>query len=298
MLFTYDNLYQLLLAFHLIGLTMGLGGASISDFTFLGELRKRGQISAETVSRMKSFSQMVWVGITVLSLSGAGLLLISHGQDLSSPGFLAKMLIVAILVANGLFLNFYATPRLTTFSFTETYSPRSPAWRARKLTFIFGAISVTSWYGAFFIAMFKQLVVLPFVWYVAIYAAVLGFAIYSAIKMERILSRKHPAAFIQAPPESRPKESAASSPAPVAPTLAGPLQQASPSQAVSTQSQMASPPQNSTNPVVVPPQTLPANQPPNNQAIPQPDPENSRYVSTSDQTTQNDTPPPRNLGPS
>jgi len=213
MLLTYANLYQLLVAFHLIGLTLGLGGASISDFTFLGELRKQGRVAPETVSRMKSFSQMVWIGLTILSLSGLGLILLDHGQDLYLPGFQAKMVVVAILVLNGLWLNFYATPKLAKLSFSESYALKSAAWRERKLIFIFGAISVTSWYGAFFIAMFKQLVVLPFLGYLAVYGIVLAGAIAMALRMERKLSQ-HPPVYIAPPPDVAPQAPAVPTPNP------------------------------------------------------------------------------------
>jgi hypothetical protein len=179
-----------LLTLHFIGLAFGLGGAAVADFTFSKAIKMGDRISPETVNWMRSFSKIVWIGIGILSISGIGLFLTHPKVYLTSPGFLAKMLFVLVLIINGLFLNFYTTARLTTFNFSERYQRRDAAWKARKLSFVFGAISSVSWYSALLVAMFRTVIKLPFIAYVGIYIAVLAFAIEGSLLLEQILYKR------------------------------------------------------------------------------------------------------------
>jgi hypothetical protein len=249
---------------------------------------------------MKSFSQMVWIGLTILSLSGLGLLLLDRGQDLYLPGFQAKMVVVAILVLNGLWLNFYATPKLAKLSFSESYALKSAAWRERKLIFIFGAISVTSWYGAFFIAMFKQLVVLPFLGYLAVYGVVLAGAIVMALRMERKLSQ-HPPTYIAPPPGAAPPESASAprpNPTAVAPTPPPDVSPSSAPGAIAPSSPAVIPPSVNQAPAPPPIPTQPDNQPTYPSAnAPQAGPGGSNYPQTPNEDLPSGAPPADKGGP-
>jgi hypothetical protein len=187
--------YQALLGLHFVGLALGLGGATISDFSFFRNLRLGDRISPETVNWMRSFSVIVWAGIGLLTLSGIGLFMLNPSKYIHSTGFAVKMIFVLILIINGLFLNFYTTARLTTFNFSEKYPRRDAAWKARKLSFIFGAISATTWYATLFIAMFKSLLHIPFIAYIISYVFVLSFAIAGSLLLERLLftrAQTHP----------------------------------------------------------------------------------------------------------
>jgi hypothetical protein len=143
---------------------------------------------------MRSFSLVIWIGLAILGVSGVGLFLLHPSVYIASAGFMAKMVFVAILIVNGLFLNFYTTARLTTFNFSEKYQRKGAAWKARKLSFILGAVSTTSWYAALFAAMFKGLIKLPFLGYIGIYLVVLAGAIITALLLEiKLSSRATPA---------------------------------------------------------------------------------------------------------
>ena len=178
---------QVLLTFHLVGLAFGLGAATVADFSFFKAIKMGDRITPETVNWMRSFSKIVWIGLGLLTISGLGLFLMHPSTYLSSPGFLAKMLFVAILAINGLFLNFYTTARLTTFNFSEKYTRHDAAWKARKLSFIFGAISTVSWYSALFTAELKNVFDLPFAIYVDIYLLLLIGAIIASLVLENFL---------------------------------------------------------------------------------------------------------------
>jgi len=179
--------FQALLSLHFIGLALGLGAATVSDFSFFRNLRMGDRISPETVNWMRSFSTVVWLGIGLLTLSGAGLFLLNPSKYIHSTGFIVKMIFVLILIINGLFLNFYTTARLTTFNFSTKYPRHDAAWKARKLSFIFGAVSATTWYATLFIAMFKSLINLPFIAYIIGYVVILSGAIIGSLLLERFL---------------------------------------------------------------------------------------------------------------
>lgn len=188
-------LFQLFLTIHLIGLAMGLGGAFVADYSFFRSVKQADRISPETVNWMRSFSRMVWAGLLLLAISGAGLVLLNPRLYLESAGFLFKMLLILILIINGLFLNFYSTARLTTFNFSQKYQVRDEAWKVRKISFIVGAISTTTWLSIVCVAMFKKVVTLSFIGYLFIYIVILSFAICLSLILERILfvrSKSHP----------------------------------------------------------------------------------------------------------
>ncbi len=178
---------QILLALHLVGLALGMGAASVSDYSFFRTLRMSDRITPETVSWMRSFSKLVWAGIGLLAVSGAGLFLQDTDRFLESPGFLAKMLLVLVLVINGLFLNFYTTARLTTFNFSEKYKESDAAWWSRKLSFVFGAISMVTWYAILAIATLKSVIHLSIPGYILIYLAVVTTAVSGSLVLEKLL---------------------------------------------------------------------------------------------------------------
>ncbi len=125
----------------------------------------------------------------LLKLPGE-LLLTQPDQYMQSTGFKAKMIMTTILIINGIMLNFYTTSRLTTFNFSSVYPKHDAAWRARKLSFIFGAISVISWYSILFTALLKTVIKLPLFGYVAIYLVLVFAAVIMSLVLEKLLVNK------------------------------------------------------------------------------------------------------------
>lgn len=184
---SHSLIYQACLTLHLVGLLIGMGAATVADYSLFRNLRMGDRISAETVAWMRSFSQLVWIGLGILAVSGSGLFALDPAKYLHSTGFMAKMLFVLILIINGLFLNFYTTARLTTFNFSQKYRLRDAAWKARKLSFIFGAISATTWYATLVTAMFKSYIHVSFEAYVVVYVVVLAGAIAGSLVLEKFI---------------------------------------------------------------------------------------------------------------
>ncbi|MDP3880588.1 MAG: vitamin K epoxide reductase family protein [bacterium] len=145
---TISKLTSISLIFHLIGIALGVGAATISDIFFFKFLKdfKISQIESEILNTL---SQVIWLGIGFLLLSGLGLFLPAAATYAVSAKFITKMIVVAILIANGIFLNYYISPRLLDISFGKEHDHKEGELRTfRKVAFASGAISLTSWYTA------------------------------------------------------------------------------------------------------------------------------------------------------
>ncbi len=137
---------------HNIGFILGLGGATITDIFFFRFLKDYA-ISAEEKATMDILSNIIWIGLGILIVSGIMLYLPEQARLIHSPKFLLKLIVVSVIVINGLLLNLLVAPRMRQFSFAETL----PARHFRALAFALGAISITSWYTAFFLGSVRKI---------------------------------------------------------------------------------------------------------------------------------------------
>lgn len=140
---------------HLIGFALGVGGATISDILFLRFL-KDFKISNEEHEILKLMSQIVWVGLLLIVISGIGLYLPETARLLESGKFLIKMIVVLIIIINGALLNLLITPKLITMSFKTDGINIKNASKMRHLAFALGAVSFVSWYTAFILGFAKN----------------------------------------------------------------------------------------------------------------------------------------------
>ncbi|MGH9056724.1 MAG: hypothetical protein ACRDYY_12835 [Acidimicrobiales bacterium] len=143
-------LFTALLTIHLIGVALGLGGATIGDLAVLRSLRRTEPAPREQLIHL---SRSIWLGLALLGASGAALFALNPSSYLHSAGFIAKMVLVAGLVLNGIFLH-----------------PRLSKLRMSRGVVVSGAISVVSWYGSLAIAMFRTELDLTLPAYVSLYA--------------------------------------------------------------------------------------------------------------------------------
>ena len=144
------KLYWIIL--HNIGFILGLGGATITDVFFFRFL-KDGVISENEKQTMDTLSNVIWVGLGILIVSGIMLYLPEQARLGVSSKFLLKVIVVSVLTVNGVFLNIFVAPRMRSLSLALT----PPAGHFRKLAFALGAISITSWYTAFFLGSFRSI---------------------------------------------------------------------------------------------------------------------------------------------
>lgn len=149
------------LALHLLSVAIGVGSAVISDLLFFRFL-KDFQFSVFEVGIMKFLSQMMWLALGIIIITGLGLYL-PHAESLKeNTAFIMKIIIAAVIVVNGAFLNLLVLPRLVKASILNNPPEERPAYSYEKsdlpiigsLPFILGPISLISWISVFFLGMF------------------------------------------------------------------------------------------------------------------------------------------------
>lgn len=186
-----EGLFKLLAAhriwwiiIHNIGFILGLGGATITDIFFFRFLKDQ-KISEEEKGTMDTLTNVIWVGLAVLIVSGLMLYLPNQARLNISAKFLLKVVVVAVVTINGLLLNLSVAPRMRSFSFDET----TPARHFRRLAFALGAISITSWYMAFFLGSLRRIHV-TFEHGLLIYLGIVVAAVIGSQLFEVVASRK------------------------------------------------------------------------------------------------------------
>lgn len=149
--------HEFILLIHILGVALGLGGATITDvffFKFLKDFR----ISTYESDILRTLSQVIWFALAMIVLSGVGLFLPQSAELLASSRFLMKMVIVFVIILNGALLNLLVSPKLVKISFgaRHVHHP-DELHRLRKLAFALGAISIVSWYSAFIVAFLHSI---------------------------------------------------------------------------------------------------------------------------------------------
>lgn len=162
------------LTLHLLGMVLGLGGTTIIDFMIFHFLRNY-KISSQEAVVMHLISQIIIVGLIFLIISGVAIFLTDVEGFLASDRFLMKMTALAVVTINGGVLNLYIAP------YMEKISLRAPDLNKdntfKKVSFAVGAISMVSWYSAFFLAMVKDLSYFNYTILLIAYLILLGISI-------------------------------------------------------------------------------------------------------------------------
>ncbi|MDX1607751.1 MAG: hypothetical protein R3251_00875 [Candidatus Spechtbacterales bacterium] len=141
--FEFLNIWDVLIWVHVLGAILGGGAAFTSDFMFTSSI-KDGKITGDELRFLKTVSMVVWIGIGVSILSGLGLFWLEPDVILESDRMLAKVSIVAIIIANGLLFHFVHIPKLK--AITEKGRNDFLKWCSNDYQFFMsGAISGVSW---------------------------------------------------------------------------------------------------------------------------------------------------------
>lgn len=134
---------------HAMAAGVGLGAATVGDFFFFRFL-KDFRISKKESEVLGHLSQVIWTALALLVLTGLGIFLSDVETYLASTKFITKMLVVAVLTLNGALLNLLVAPRLVQISFGDKHAHQpGELHRLRKMAFLFGPISIVSWYFVF-----------------------------------------------------------------------------------------------------------------------------------------------------
>ena len=125
----------------------------MSDIIFLSSI-KDGYLSRTERRFMSIGGKMVWLGLTLLILSGIGITLQDMSGYLSSSKFLVKMFIVFIIFVNGIIFHFVHIPLLNTYNSREL-KLKNMFLKGRKWIVISGSISIISWTATVLLGLLK-----------------------------------------------------------------------------------------------------------------------------------------------
>lgn len=185
-----DSVRPVITILHLVGIAVGLGGATVTDVFFFKFLKDR-RISHEEAAILHTISQVIWFALALIVLSGAGLYLSDMEYYNQSSKFMMKMLVVSVLILNGAFLNLKITPHLVHISFGDDprKTPEQELQRERRIAFALGAVSFVSWYSALILGALRSVPLsLPIL--ALVYAGLLVVAIAGSQVMERRLGKQ------------------------------------------------------------------------------------------------------------
>lgn len=186
LLFEYSNLIFFV---HIIGLILGLGGATFMTaffFRFLRDLR----ISVWEADIIRFLSEASWVGLAVLVVTGVGLYLPRSLELGALGGFWVKVWALMAVIISGALLNFIVSPKLISISFAVKHDHQSGELRrARRLAFVFGAIYMVSWYSVLVFDLIKTSD-LSFSLLLSIYLLVVVLSVVISLVIEKNLGSK------------------------------------------------------------------------------------------------------------
>lgn len=147
---------QVVLTLHIFSVVLGMGGATITDILFFNFLRDF-TISKKEAEVMRILSNIIMGALALLYLSGFGLFLSDVSRFSTSAPFISKCIIVLVITINGILMHKFIAPHMVHLSFLRHPIKTHHAMHTlRKISFGMGAVSFTSWYSVFFIAMLKS----------------------------------------------------------------------------------------------------------------------------------------------
>ncbi len=164
----------ILRTFHFLGLSLGLGAATLLDLMILRFLLGR-QMTEQGYDLFALFADVVSVGLKLLWVTGLGFLLFYWLNDpvkLGNEKIWAKIVIVGILTINGIFIHKTVIPLLG-----GQIGPRmldGLPLRRQVMVVTAGIVSFVSWYAPLVIANIPHLnYQVPMLQILIVYAAIL-----------------------------------------------------------------------------------------------------------------------------
>lgn len=182
------DLLTLFYTLHLIGMAIGVGGATASDYLFFRSIRDR-RISSDEFNLLRSMHLILWTGLTLLIFSGAGMLAVQHlttGSVAVSGMFFAKMTIVLVILLNGFAFKKLAFPVLKASVNRPLDHDSVFAEKLWPLSLV-GTISIMSWYSALLLGAMRT-IELPYIFVMTLYVfLVSGGAIFGYLLLSHFL---------------------------------------------------------------------------------------------------------------
>ncbi len=143
---------------HLLGLTIGLGGATILDFLLCRLVIRGRAIQQSDADLIHVISQLVSCALVVLWISGISFFIqywIDSPGQFDNPKWYAKVAIVVVLTLNGVLLHARVLPIVRRRVGLKLFDGLQP--REQFLMLACGAVSVISWYTPFFLGISKEM---------------------------------------------------------------------------------------------------------------------------------------------
>jgi uncharacterized membrane protein len=170
---------------HNIGFILGLGSVTLTDVFFFRFL-KDNSITSEEKEVMDTLTNVIWVGLLVLLISGIALYMPGREYLAVSSKFLLKLTVVGVIVTNGILLNMIVAPHMRRLSFEGNI----PARRFRRVAFALGGVSFVSWYLAFLLGSLRKVDI-------DLHTALIGYGVLLVCVIigsqiaERFITKKH-----------------------------------------------------------------------------------------------------------
>ena len=143
----------ILLIGHVIGVALGVGGATMSDVLFLTSISDR-RIDRSELKLLRIASKVVVTGLLVLAVTGVAFVV--TGSPLS-PRFWAKMTIVAIASINGYVMHQFMFPLFERCQRERIHLLSAEITQHAPFIVTAGALSALSWYSALALGMWRTL---------------------------------------------------------------------------------------------------------------------------------------------
>lgn len=183
-------MHEILEFIHVIGVVLGVGGATVSDLLFFKSI-KDGKIDEREFGYMKIISKIVWTGFAVLVFSGVGMFIgarlgvlkFEGPKEMYNQGVWAHIAVAAVILFNGLAMHWKVFPLFESLLGKPLFVSEEFAKKS-KIVFTTGAVSITSWYSAVAFAGSREFGI-PLFWLLAFYA----FALFGAVAVANIVGK-------------------------------------------------------------------------------------------------------------
>lgn len=142
-MFDFLDIKTSLIIIHLLGVAFGAGGAFASDLIFFKSIKDH-RIPTTELGFIELGGRLVWIGLTILILSGIALVLLDPAGYLTSSKLQVKLTIVGIIFLNGLVFHLSHIPRMRKFAGQHLLASKEFMAKSRLLV-ASGAVSVVSW---------------------------------------------------------------------------------------------------------------------------------------------------------
>jgi uncharacterized membrane protein len=142
---------------HALSAALGMGTVIVTDVFFMKFL-KDYRITQSESEILDTLSQVVWFALGMLILTGAALYIPSSVELLIKTKFVAKLVIVGVVVVNGVLLNLLVAPKLIKISFGEqSIDGPDELHNLRRFAFAFGGVSIVSWLCTFILGSVRSI---------------------------------------------------------------------------------------------------------------------------------------------